>query len=58
MPEYTSAWLVEEESTQYIISLDPARLLPKCLPWWWCNPANNDVADFTFGVAANNVNNF
>ena len=51
VPEHTPTRLVEYEPAETFILLDKTTLLPKGVTWWRCDSANNDIANFPFGMA-------
>jgi hypothetical protein len=58
MFENTPSWLVQNESTQSLIIINPARLLPNAVTGRRGHPTDNDVANFTFRMTGHNVNYF
>ncbi|MNH17226.1 hypothetical protein D3C79_768890 [compost metagenome] len=53
--EHAAAWLIEDEVAQGLVAGDPARLLPDGGAGGRGDAADNDVTDFAFGVAIDDV---
>ncbi len=58
MTEHAAARLVEHEGAQGAVACDKARLLPERFAERRRNAADNDVADFAFGMAGDDVDGF
>ncbi|MOA37098.1 hypothetical protein D3C78_1586700 [compost metagenome] len=55
MAEHAAARLVEDEVAQGLVAGDPARLLPDSGAGRRGDATDDDVADFTFGMAIDDV---
>jgi hypothetical protein len=55
MAEHPATGLVEDEVAQGLVLGDPARLFPHRGAGWRRDAADDDIADFAFGVATDYV---
>ena len=53
--KHAAARLVEDESPQTVIFRNPARLFPDGIARRWLDAVYDDVADFAFGMTADDV---
>ena len=58
MAKHAAARFVEHEVAQGFVLGDPARLFPHGGAGRWGDTADDHVADFAFGVAADDVDDF
>ena len=58
MFENAAPGFVEYEISQTLVFGNPAGLFPQGCAGWWADPANDDIADFPFGMAGNHVYEF
>jgi hypothetical protein len=56
MPKNAATRFIQHKTPQPIILGDETTLLPNRLAGRWRNPADNHIANFTFGVATDNIN--
>jgi hypothetical protein len=54
--EHAAAWFVEHMVPKPLIGVNPATLFPNCVTGWWLDASDNDIANFTFGVTADDLN--
>ena len=58
MPENAAPGFVENEISQRLVLGDPSTLIPHAISRWGRYPANDNVANLTFSMARDNVNDF
>jgi hypothetical protein len=58
MTEYTASWLIQKKVAESLIFCNPVTLLPKRFTGRWRYPSNDDVSDFTFGMARHDMDCF
>jgi hypothetical protein len=58
MAKNPAARLIQYKIAQVIIFGNEGALFPQGIPRWRRHPTHNDITDFAFGMAGNNVNGF
>ena len=58
MLEDAASRFIQHKLAQSLILRDPARLLPERFARWWRQPADDHIADFPFGMATDDMDDF